>query len=356
MANELYDTLIELQSLGGLSADLQPIYDELVDLGEISVGDMGRQAAQDAGVVPTPERTFLGTAGDIGIDIAKTAMALPEAMVGAIDLIPNLGYDEEGKFGLQFGTVGKGLEENLGFKPAEAREILESGYSEARKAAGTKFEEAEGVGDKLKTALMNPSIVASAVIGSSSLMLGGAATARTLMKVVPALPGLVAAAIGEGVIATGSAAEGIRQQTETGTMSTKQASLALVSGALTSVFSIAGGKLAKKMGITDIDTLFAEGAQGSLALKKGIAASVLGGIFSEGILEELPQSVQEQIMQNLALNRDPFEGIEDAAVLGTLAGAAMGGGVNLARGAVSSLKKTEEKENVYKEALGFEPS
>lgn len=40
----------------------------------------------------------------------------------------------------------------------------------------------------------------------------------------------------------------------------------------------------------------------------------------------LPQSVLERVLQNLALNKPWHEGVSDAAVMGTLAGMAMGGG------------------------------
>jgi hypothetical protein len=46
------------------------------------------------------------------------------------------------------------------------------------------------------------------------------------------------------------------------------------------------------------------------------------------LLEELPQSVSEQILQNLALDKPWHDGVENAAVMGTLAGMAMGGTVS----------------------------
>ena len=65
---------------------------------------------------------------------------------------------------------------------------------------------------------------------------------------------------------------------------------------------------------------------------KSIPRQVIEGAISEGFLEELPQSISEQIIQNLALGKDWSEGVEDAAVMGTLAGMAMGGGASLYNG------------------------
>lgn len=372
MANpSVLEALTELDRRNELTDELRPLYE--AELQKQSVAppvqtisaeaedqavaqfqqQMAAPPAPTGMPVPTetPERTVLGTAGDVGIDVIKGAIGLPEAVVGLLD-IPTLGH------------TGRMLE-TIGFKPEEARTILEGGYSEARKAAGEKFQEAgrdeEGFVDttmaKFRTALMNPSIIASAVVESAPLMLGGAAAARGLMKVAPAIPALTAAAIGEGAVAMGSSAEAIRQQTADGLLDPMQAGLAIVSGTLTAAFGFLGGKVARKMGLDDIDQFFADPSS-AVNVKHGLAASVLGGMFSEGVLEELPQSVQEQIMQNLALGADPFKGIEDAAVLGTLAGAAMGGGMNLRRGFSTSQKdmdKGVEKRSAIQEALGFSP-
>ncbi|QNK66100.1 PLxRFG domain-containing protein [Variovorax sp. PAMC26660] len=74
------------------------------------------------------------------------------------------------------------------------------------------------------------------------------------------------------------------------------------------------------------------GAVQNPATAKGVVRRVLEGALSEGVLEELPQSIQEQVLQNAALGKSLDEGVDQAAVLGLLSGAAMGGGANVLGG------------------------
>src|SRR5690606_21968764 len=127
-------------------------------------------------------------------------------------------------------------------------------------------------------------------------------------------------------------------QTDDGLLTGKQAGLAVATGATTAGFGYAGGRLARKLGIGDIDTIVAGGGRtatpgseiiGSNAVSKGIARRAAEGALSEGLLEELPQSVSETILQNEALGRPLDEGVTDAAALGLLSGAAMGAGAGM---------------------------
>ena len=52
------------------------------------------------------------------------------------------------------------------------------------------------------------------------------------------------------------------------------------------------------------------------------------GALSKGVLEELPQSVAEQALQNIALDKPWQEDVDSAAVLGTLSGGVMGAGAS----------------------------
>lgn len=110
--------------------------------------------------------------------------------------------------------------------------------------------------------------------------------------------------------------------------------------ALGGLIGFAGGRLAQKMGIGDVDTMLVTGRTGPAEIAGEIASMpakslprrVIEGAISEGFLEELPQSVSEQVIQNLALDKPWHDGIEDAAVMGTLAGMAMGGAANILSG------------------------
>ncbi|MCK4789459.1 MAG: hypothetical protein KAV87_37300, partial [Desulfobacteraceae bacterium] len=266
----------------------------------------------------SPERTLVGTAKDVGIDLLKGAISVPEAAVGLADMPTG-------------GRAGKGLE-SLGFKPGEAKEILSEQYSPARKEAGKKFSEAEGLVDKTVAAVSNPSVVASAVLESLPLMGAGGAVARGIPLLGAggrALSGVARSAIGEGTVAAGSAAEGVRQQTDEGLLTGKQAALAGITGALTGAFTHLGGKVADELGIADVHTYLAGAGN---RVRKKLARRTVEGFISEGVLEELPQSVQEQMIQNISLDRPAFEGVDEAAVLGVLSGGVMGGAFNIAAG------------------------
>lgn len=70
----------------------------------------------------------------------------------------------------------------------------------------------------------------------------------------------------------------------------------------------------------------------------GLARRMAGGALTEGVLEELPQSVQETMFQNWAEGTDLTEGVARSAVEGTLAGSAIGAGVNV----IPPRKRSEE--------------
>jgi hypothetical protein len=292
-------------------------------------------------IEPTPEpvkpkerswgEAALDTAKDVGISAVKSAIAVPELAVGIGNVFTG-------------GAVGKAVE-GAGVRFKDAKEILDSGYSDYQKARNAEVQQAEGFIDTTKAMLTNPSTIAHAGIESASTMGAGGLIGRGLLAVAPraigALSGVagtsanvVAGAAGEGIAGMGSAAESIRQSTSDGYLTGKQTLSAGLSGVGTSVLGVAGGKLANKLGIDDIDSMIvkgagtAEGAEAA-AIKKGLMRRVAEGGISEGVFEELPQSVQEQMWQNYATDRPIMEGVDKAAAAGMLVGAAMGGGANL---------------------------
>lgn len=253
------------------------------------------------------ERTVGDIAGDVAITAVKGAINLPQAFVGLADLASG-------------GAAGKKLEE-LGYKPEEAKQILESWYSDAQKEANQEVRQAEGFTGTVNAALDNPSVIATTVGESVPMMLGGASIARGIvgMGVAPWLAG----GIGEGIMGAGSAAEEIRNQNADGLLTGKQTAAAIASGLGTAAMGAAGGKLANKMGMPDVDTMLASGKM--VKSPAGFTKAIVGAGISEGLFEELPQSVQEQMWQNYATDKPLTEGVGNAAALGLLSGAAMGG-------------------------------
>ncbi|HCF2032933.1 TPA: PLxRFG domain-containing protein [Pseudomonas aeruginosa] len=267
-------------------------------------------------------RGVIGHARDLGLSVAKGVIGVPEAAVGLADIPTE-------------GRVGKFLENQdgmLGFRPREAKDFLSDLHTDQYKQQQQDFQDADGVVDKTLHAVQNPSMVVNTVAESLPSMLAGGAVGRGVRALAPALAPVAAGAAGEGTIMAGQQAEQIRQETDDGLLTPIQSGAAVATGVLGSLFSLAGGSLAKKLGIGDADTLLAGGANpGQLANElasmpaKSIPRKVIQGAISEGFLEELPQSASEQVLQNLALGRDWASGLDDAMVMGTLAGMAMGG-------------------------------
>ncbi|NVM91063.1 N12 class adenine-specific DNA methylase [Variovorax sp. SG517] len=270
---------------------------------------------------PDAKRTVLGTAKDVGVTALKGAVGLPQSVVGLAGIVTG-------------GRAGKALEQaGVGFE--ETQKFLDDQYSDAQKAANRKVQAADGFVDTAKTMLENPSTIATSVGESIPQMLGGAGVARGLLKLAPKVAPAIAGAIGEGVLGAGSQAEQIRQETQDGLLTPKQAALSAATGAATAGFGALGGRLAQRLGIGDADTMLAQGAihGAGPASQRSLARQVGAGMLSEGVLEELPQSMSEQALQNLALDKPVGEGVGKAAAAGLLAGGAMGGGAALLHGA-----------------------
>jgi|GEM_PF-889511 len=289
------------------------------------------------------EKGVLGNLKDTGLSALKGAVAVPELAIGIMDVMSD-------------GATGKILENKdgaVGFRPKEAKQALGDLHTDQYKAQQQEFADAgkdgnwvDKVVDKTKVALTNPSLIANTVVESVPSMLAGGVLGRASGIANP----VVAGAVGEGAVMAGSQAEQIRQETVDGRLTADQSLAGVTTGVLGGLIGFAGGRLAQKMGIGDVDTMLVTGRVGPAELAGEIASMpakslprrVVEGAISEGFLEELPQSVSEQILQNLALDKPWHDGIEDAAVMGTLAGMAMGGAANILSGRNTS---TESQDN-----------
>ena len=275
-----------------------------------------------------PNKGVGGHIRDLGLTALSGAVSVPELAVGLADIPTG-------------GRVGKFLEnENgaFGFRPGEAKAAIAGAKTKRSQEQLQEFTDTEGLGGKVGYALKNPSLITNTVVESLPSMFAGGVIGRGLGAAAKGLSPVAAGALGEGAVGAGLAAEQIRQQTDDGLLTGKQAGLAAATGATTAGFGYAGGRLAKKLGIGDIDTIVAGGGRtatpgseivGSNAVSKGIARRAAEGALTEGLLEELPQSVSETILQNEALGRPLNEGVTDAAALGLLSGAAMGAGAGM---------------------------
>ncbi|WP_441373632.1 PLxRFG domain-containing protein [Acinetobacter lwoffii] len=262
---------------------------------------------------------FSGHVRDIGASLAAGAASLPDVAIGIGDTLTG-------------GAVGKTVEDSGLYTPGSGREYWADKKTDQAKAQSQKFSDAEGIIDKTKVALTNPTLITNTVAESLPTMVAGGLVGRGLSTATKgAISPMVGGAIGEGTMMAGSQAENIRQQTDDGLLTGNQVAASVATGALGTLFGLAGGAVAKKFGFGDIDSMLAganaQQVAGEIAKVplKQVPKHVVLGALSEGLLEELPQSAQEQVLQNYALNKDLMDGVDDAIVMGALAGMTMGG-------------------------------
>lgn len=296
------------------------------------VDDAGGAAGFDPTTATPLKKTGPGIgakAADLGLSLAKGVISVPEAAVGLADIPTG-------------GAAGKAVE-GLGVRFKDAKQILTDLQSDDLKAKQQEFQQADGIVDKAATAITNPSLIANAVAESLPLMGAGGVAARGVAPLLaragmaaPAIPA-AAGAIGEGIAGAGSAAEQIRQETASGELTAGQSGLAALSGAATAGFGALGGAAARRLGIADPEAMLAGGTRAvATGAPKGVVRRMAEGAAAEGLLEEVPQSLSEQAIQNVALDRPVTEGLADAAVMGGLAGGVMGAGAGtLSRPAVA---------------------
>lgn len=328
------------ESAAAISADAAPA--RFVPLGQAAqVGPVQTAEQTD----PGSGRTWGEAAVDTGIDLAKGVVGLGESVVGLGDLATG-------------NLLGKGLGA-IGYDPGRTKEMLSSGYSESRRAANKAVQDADGFWDTTMALVSNPSAAAGSIVESAPLMLGSAAAARALAARMLASRGiaagteaaakflsqpavvakLTAASVGtEGALTAGSIQETGRQE---GRDYTSTVGPALAAGVTTAGIGFATSKLP---GFRDIE---AKAATVGMGAGKGAGAAAAAkalakDTFKEGVLEELPQSAQEQVWQNIALGKPWNEGVPEAAAQGMVAGAGMGGGMSAYSSGVEALREGNE--------------
>lgn len=277
----------------------------------------------DPSTAKAVDKGFGGHIRDLGASLMGGLASVPDVAVGVADLYS----------GGRAGKAVDNLSEN--FKLGDGRKYWQDQKTDHAKVQSQEFADAEGIVDKTKVALSNPSMITNTVVESLPSMALGGLAGRGLNVASKGLINPVAAgAAGEGLVMAGAQAEQIRQETDDGLLTGKQVAAAAGTGVVGSLLGFLGGTVAKKLGFEDVDTLMARGVKPEQVAGEisqipfsSIPKSVVLGAISEGLLEEMPQSVTEQVLQNYALDKDLFEGVDDAIVMGTLAGMAMGGTV-----------------------------
>ena len=292
----------------------QPNYADLVEVGS---------AQPNYSDLVEVNKGIGGHLKDFGKSLASGAASLPDIAIGIGDLYSG-------------GRAGKAIEDSGIYTPGSGSDYWRDQKSINAKAQDQQFAAADGIIDKTKVALSNPTMITNAIGESLAPMVAGGMVGRGINIASKGKVGAAAAgALGEGTVMAGAQAENIRQETEDGLLTNGQVGAAVATGVAGSAFGYLGGRIAQKLGFDDIDNMMANGVRTGAVQEaakdipiSSIPKSILAGAISEGILEELPQSVSEQALQNIALGKDWHENLDDAIVMGTLAGMAMGGGIN----------------------------
>jgi hypothetical protein len=296
---------------------------------------------------------FLDFAKDTGIDLSKGVVGLGESYVGLLNLTSG-------------GAAGRVLN-SMGYSPDRTTEFLNGFQSLTRKNARQSVKEAEGFVNTLVALAVNPtellgsvveslpgtvaagsvggrfvrSIVGKATLEAEGLGLVGQQAKDFIVQKVKDQTYRIAAVAGgaEGAMTAGSIAEKARQKDRDWS---EYVIPAITAGFGTAAISAVSGKAAQKLGIGDVETSIATRSAGISGVATGegsYIAKMLKGVAKEGLLEEMPQSAQEQMFTNLATGRPWDENVSKAAAQGLLAGMTMAGGHTTL---VSALQKTSE--------------
>ena len=279
---------------------------------------------------------------DSGIDVTKGVAGLGEAYVGLLDITSG-------------GAAGRVLSD-MGYDPKGINKFLTGFQSITRKSQDKDVEDAQGFLGTLKELAVNPASLVGNIVESipgtltsgvaagkyvrfltgraskealAKGLVGAEAEAFIKDKVMQQTMKIAAVASGtEGAQTAGSTAEAGRQA---GTEYEDYVLPAIAAGFGTTAIGLVSGKVGQKLGVGDIET----GAVGTGSFAKRFTGEVL----KEGLLEELPQSAQEQIFRNIATGRPWDEKVDKAAAEGLATGMGMAAANASKNQAVKSVKE-----------------
>jgi hypothetical protein len=291
--------------------------------------------ADAAGANPFSDPNFgkpRSQSGRVISDLAKSfgqgVMQLPGQAAGLADI----------PFALLAGArpitaIANAAGEATGFKPgtwAKQVELSPEAQSGAQEVGRAWESPDTGALDVAKAYLTNPAYSANQVAQSLPGMIAGGAISRLAMgggalarAVGPELAAPVAAGVGEGAVQAGQQ----MQQGEDLPDQRKNAIAALGSGAVDALIGVGAGRVANSLGFETAQTAMAGGKRATAPLRLGARLGL--GAADEALLQELPQSYQEQIFQNYAEGKPLTEGALRQAVEGAIAGGVMGAGANV---------------------------
>lgn len=331
-------------------------FDPFADEGSAAPFDPFSETSQQTiGTLPTQKKQNTSLIGDIGTGLKRGALQIPGMVTGLAD-IASAPISAVTGINKPNDRAAAWLGEKTGFQPSKWAEDAQSEYSPEMQQAISNVDQAKGFFPTLKAVVENPRVgmnlvaeslpstlvgglaargAMGAVVGAEKLaaLRAAAATGNAAAKQALLKAGSIAGGIGEGAVTAGQQMD----QTDESVNPLRAAGAAIGAGAGTGVLGAVGGRLATRMGLPDVDTMIAAGTLGNgvdaaatrSARIANTAKRVATGATQEGIFEELPQSAQEQVWQNIANGKPWDEGVGEAAAQGAIAGGLMGGGVNL---------------------------
>lgn len=307
-----------------------------------------------------------GTASDLAKSVKAGVQRLPGMATGLADLPFALAAGAR-----PFTKAADALGEATGFQPGKWADETKfsAGYEQGKKAVDEAWKDGSA-GDIALSYLKNPGYTANQVAESLPGMVAGGVAGRALMGVGrvagvaadaaagtaarAAVPGLaertlgawaapVAAGVGEGAVTAGQQMaqyQGDDQQ--------KNALASLGAGVGTGLIGVGAGRVANKLGLETAETAIAKAGTGAAKAADEVPLSakrrILGGMVSEAVLQELPQSAQEQMWQNWADGKPLMEGVARAATEGAIAGGVMGAGANVSDGGAGKRRAQAEQQ------------
>nr|WP_312375030.1 LPD38 domain-containing protein [Delftia acidovorans] len=325
-----------------------------------SAGPWSNYAANPELGLATPKSSTLS---DLGKSVKAGVQRLPGMVTGLADLPIALATGAR-----PVSAAADALGEATGFQPGKWAD--ETKFSPAYEAGRQNVDEAwkdGSAGDIALAYLKNPaytanqvaeslpSMVAGGVLGRAAMGAGAvaakAANAATGTAARAATPGVlartvgekwaapVAAGIGEGVVTAGQ-----QMEQATGEDQQRNAVAALGAGALTGAIGVGAGRVANRLGLETAETAMAKiGTGATTEVPLSAQRRILGGMVSEAVLQELPQSAQEQMWQNYADGKPLMEGVARASTEGAIAGGVMGAGANVSGGANRRARQADQQ-------------
>jgi len=295
----------------------------------------------DAGAAK-PKKQNKGIIGDIGTGLKRGVEQMPGMVTGIADIAAAPVSAITG-INRPFSRAADYVGEKTGFQPSKWAEQAAQEYSPEMQQSLKAVEQADGFTGTLKAIGENPRSAVNLIAESLPSTLAGGILARGAMGAVVGAEklaamkaagdtaglmkaGAIAGGIGEGAVTAGQQ----MSQTDYNVDPLRAAGAATAAGIGTGIIGGISGRVANKLGMADIEGSIAAGTLGA-GKKAGAGAyagRIAGGAVQEGALEEMPQSAQEQVWQNVANSKPWDEGVGKASAQGLVAGMAMGAGVN----------------------------